>query len=85
MSKGTPIFTLRLPANLVVEVHETIRRRNLWSRRAPWTWSDFVRVAITEKLRKMERCRRPRRSPIGRELVDLAELIDISVDTPRRG
>jgi hypothetical protein len=60
-SKGTPIYPVRLGDALVNEVKLAIRRRNLFSWLEPWTFSEFVRTAVREKLDKMERCRRPRR------------------------
>ena len=63
MSKGTPRVVIRLADQVVQEIELAIARRNLWSREVPWTLSDFLRVAIAEKLQKMARCRRPRRRP----------------------
>jgi hypothetical protein len=60
-SRGTPRHTFRLDVACYVEVLSAIRRRNFWSRRAPWTESDFIREAIIEKLAHMNRSRRPRR------------------------
>jgi metal-responsive CopG/Arc/MetJ family transcriptional regulator len=60
MSKGTRVYPVRLPADLVAEVELTVQRRNLMSREEPWTFSDFLRIALREKVCKMERSRKPR-------------------------
>jgi hypothetical protein len=60
MSKGTKVYPVRLDPGLMEDVEITIERRNMMTREAPWTLSDFLRIAIREKIRKMERCRRPR-------------------------
>lgn len=58
MSKGTDRYTFRLPQELMAAVATTIYRRNLHTDKEPWELSEFVRVAIKEKLAKMERSRR---------------------------
>lgn len=58
MSKGTKAFPVRLPNKLLQEVNETIQRRNDHSKEEPWTFSDFVRIALREKISKMERGRK---------------------------
>lgn len=58
MSKGTDRYTFRLPQDMMAEVAATIYRRNLHTDREPWELSEFVRVAIREKLAKMERSRK---------------------------
>lgn len=60
MSKGTPHTALRLSAEVLDLADVTIRRRNLNSKRPPWSLTEFIRVAIQEKVKKMERSRRPR-------------------------
>lgn len=60
MSKGNPITLVRLDKQLIDEVDVTITRRNLHTRAEPWTVSGFIRAAIREKIRKMERSRAPR-------------------------
>ncbi len=60
MSKGTPLTNVRLDSATVAEVVETIARRNLWSREEAWTVSEFIRVAIREKMHKMARSRKSR-------------------------
>jgi hypothetical protein len=46
-----------MDAELIREIDLQISQRNVFSADAPWTFSDFVRVACWEKLRKMERSR----------------------------
>lgn len=60
MSQGSPMFTFRLSDEMGVSVMNTIRHRNANTSDTPWTFSDFVRKAIQEKLDHMERSRRPR-------------------------
>lgn len=59
-TKGTPVQRFRLCEELYEEVIEAIDRRNLWSVQEPWTFSEFIRTAVREKLDKMERSRKPR-------------------------
>ena len=58
MSLGTDRYTFRLPKALMDVVAETIARRNDWTRNEPWDLSEFVRVALREKVKKMARSRR---------------------------
>ena len=58
MSKGTKLFAVRIAPDMQARIDETIQRRNLWTRGEDWSFSDFIRVAIEEKIRKMERSRR---------------------------
>lgn len=70
MSKGTPKHFVRFSDELLKLVWETIHRRNEWSDQEPWTLSDFLRVAINEKIAKMARSRRRRGgclTPLARE------------------
>jgi hypothetical protein len=60
VSKGTQLSAVRIDDALRMEIEATIGRRNLWSRQAPWTLSDFLRVAVINQLEKMKRSRRPR-------------------------
>jgi hypothetical protein len=50
--------TFRCQDSLWDEVIETVQRRNLWSRERPWTLSDFIGIALKEKIRKMARSRK---------------------------
>lgn len=59
MSKGTKRFALRIPIDLKVVMEEAIKRRNDSVMDAPpWSVSDFVRIAVVEKLAKMERSKK---------------------------
>lgn len=63
MTLGNPKIIIRVPRELIAEMKEAIRRRNLRSREEPWVFSDFVRIAIRDKLHHMQRSRgRKRRS-----------------------
>jgi hypothetical protein len=57
MSRGTRVVPVRLPEDLMVMVQITIELRNQNSPEAPWTLSDFIRIALSEKIRKMARSR----------------------------
>lgn len=57
MSRGTKAFSYRIPPGLVDLVEATIKLRNRHADGQPWTQSDFIRVAILEKIRKMDRSR----------------------------
>lgn len=60
MSAGNPIVKVRIPRELVEEIELAIENRNARVRAEPWTFSEFLRVAIDDKLRHMERSRRPK-------------------------
>ena len=74
MSKGTDRYTVRLPSDLMSEVATTIYRRNLHAEGEPWDLSAFLRVAIREKLHKMERSRRKRLAAAKPEVVATCDL-----------
>lgn len=57
MTVGNPKLIVRVPRELIAEVKEAIRRRNLRSREEPWVISDFVRIALRDKLHHMQRSR----------------------------
>lgn len=57
-SRGTPIRTFRCAEELWDDLQECIARRNMWSREQPWSASDFIGLAIKEKIAKMGRSRR---------------------------
>lgn len=61
MSKGSTIVPVRIPSDLLRQVEETYLGRNLFAPKNPWTLSDFVRVALKEKIAKMQRSRKKRR------------------------
>lgn len=56
-SKGTARYTFRLPPELMMEVEATIQLRNEHTTQEEWDLSEFVRVALREKVSKMDRCR----------------------------
>lgn len=61
MSAGTPLKAVRIPPELGIEIDRTINRRNYNSRDAPWSFTDFCLIAISEKILKMARSgNRPR-------------------------
>lgn len=57
MSAGNPVKPIRLPHDLLKAVHEEINRRNRHCREEPWTFSDYVREALHEKIAKGLRSR----------------------------
>jgi hypothetical protein len=63
MSKGTQVYSIRLPRDLVEDVECQLAMSAVWRRAAPWTLSDFVRISLREKLEKMRRSRSGRRRP----------------------
>lgn len=61
MSAGSRIVPVRIPEDLELAILDCIAGRNLRSPNEPWTMSEFIRQAITEKLCHMERSRSRRR------------------------
>jgi hypothetical protein len=51
---------VRIALDIQQRVQRQIDSRNYWTQREPWTFSDFVRVALEDKLAKMARSRRRR-------------------------
>jgi len=66
MSRGSPIVPVRIPAELLAEIGQVIDGRNERARGAPWTRSEFIVLALREKLAKMERSRSGRAKAAGR-------------------
>lgn len=65
-SKGSPMVALRIPQELLTEIEATMKKRNVVAFGEPWSRTDFILVAIKEKLAHMARSRRPgrrRRAP----------------------
>lgn len=60
MSRGNVIVKTRVPADLLAAIEVQIAKRNHHSAEQPWDMSDWIRVAMREKLAKMIRCRAPR-------------------------
>lgn len=58
MSKGTPRTTVRIDPEIMAEIETAIRERNERTTEAPWSLSDWFRIASTEKLDKIRRGRR---------------------------
>lgn len=66
MSAGTPVYSVRIPADLGAQIDQTISRRNDNTKHEPYLFGGFCLAAIREKIRKMERSRRKRtKTPIG--------------------
>jgi Arc/MetJ-type ribon-helix-helix transcriptional regulator len=83
VSEGTPRHTFRLEDELVAEVVKTVHKRNTYTGDVPWTISDFVRIALREKLDKMARSRtRNRVSDTPPSKQEWAEPATIERETP---
>jgi len=54
------IIPIRFDEVDLIAIEETVVRRNTWTRRKPWDMSKFVREAVRQLIRKMERSRAPR-------------------------
>lgn len=50
MSRGTRAIVIRVPDELVAQVVEMLASRNARTADVPWTFSDWVRQAIHDKL-----------------------------------
>jgi len=64
MSRGSPLLTVRIPAELLALVDQTIARSAGTRRDGPWTRSSFIISAIEEKLAKMARSAGRAESPL---------------------
>jgi len=64
MSNGTRVYTVRLSDELMEQVQETMARRDHYAFESPWSLSDFIRIAVQEKLSKMERSRRSKKGKV---------------------
>jgi hypothetical protein len=62
MTKGNPKLIVRVPGQLIDEMRLAIAQRNRRTRDEPWVMSDFVRVAIRDKLAHIKRSRCKRRA-----------------------
>lgn len=60
MAAGTQVYTIRLGDRLVERMEGFLRRRHEQPCCTEWSRSDFIRVAIEEKIAKGERSRRTR-------------------------
>jgi hypothetical protein len=54
MSRGSPLVSIRIPAELLEQVDQKVTR-SATRRDVPWTRSSFIVAAIEEKLKKMAR------------------------------
>lgn len=61
MSRGNRIIKVRITAEFAAAIEAQILSRNNHSAEEPWVISDWIRVAMREKLDKMRRCRAPRK------------------------
>jgi hypothetical protein len=63
MSKGTRIMPVRFPDELAAEVFRELSLSERTREGEPWTFSDFVRLAVAEKIahRKRSRAKRARK------------------------
>jgi hypothetical protein len=64
MSRGSPLVTIRIPAELLGLVDEIVARSAATRRDGPWTRSSFFVRAIEEKLAKMARSAGRPKSPV---------------------
>jgi hypothetical protein len=55
MSRGSPVLTVRIPAELLQLLDQTVARSVDTRLNGPWTRSSFIVKAIEEKLAKMAR------------------------------
>lgn len=61
MSKGSKVVPVRMGEDLLEQVKAIVKRSAKTRFEGEWTVSEFVRAAVVDKLRHMERSRRPRR------------------------
>jgi hypothetical protein len=66
MSRGSPLLTVRIPAELLVLIDQAVARSKDTRAAGPWTRSSFVVQAIEEKLGKMARSAGRAQSPVPR-------------------
>ena len=64
MAKGSPVVSVRIPAELLELVKEVIDRSADTRRDGPWTLSSFIVSAVEEKLEKMARSAGKSESPL---------------------
>lgn len=58
MSKGTQVYSVRIPIGLRAKCSEAIARRSLSSNLPPLTFTDFVCQALEAHLNHLDRSRR---------------------------
>lgn len=71
-SKGTPRTTVRIATALLDQVQRQLDSLHAHSPRDDWTVGEFIRVAILEKLAKMQRSRNKKRHLIPERFVQVA-------------
>jgi hypothetical protein len=64
MSRGSPLVSIRIPAELLELVDQAVARSADTRRDGPWTRSSFILAAIEEKLKKMARSAGKPQSPV---------------------
>jgi hypothetical protein len=64
MSRGSPVLTVRIPAELLQLVDEAVARSVYTRKEGPWTRSSFAVAALEEKLQKMARSNGKVHSPL---------------------
>jgi hypothetical protein len=64
MAKGSPVLSIRIPAELLELVDRAIARSVDTRKDGPWTRSSFIVAAIEEKLKKMARSAGRAASPV---------------------
>jgi hypothetical protein len=64
MSRGSPVLTVRIPAELLALVDQAVARSVHSRRYGPWTRSSFIVRAIEEMLKKMARSAGKAESPL---------------------
>jgi hypothetical protein len=64
MSRGSPLVSVRIPAELLELVDQVVARSVDTRPDGPWTRSSFIVAAIEEKLKKMARSAGKSESPL---------------------
>jgi hypothetical protein len=64
MAKGSPVLSIRIPAELLELVDEAVERSVGTRKDGPWTRSSFILASIEEKLKKMARSAGRTTSPV---------------------
>jgi hypothetical protein len=64
MASGSPILSIRIPAELLELVDQAVARSVATRKDGPWTRSSFILAAVEEKLKKMARSAGKTQSPV---------------------
>jgi hypothetical protein len=64
MSRGSPLLTIRIPAELLGLVDAAVARSAHTRRDGPWTRTSFIVKAVEEKLMKLARSSGKSKSPV---------------------